>query len=492
MTDTADPSPRARLILAAVSCALVALPFLVVRYAPSTDIPQHVAQMRLFLEAASDPSGPYRVQWLTPYYAGYAVLGPLFALVDPVAAARLALMAAALLWAASAHGLAAWRGRPSASAVLASVCAFNLSLYFGFYSFLFGWPLFAVWLYATAPRRAPASSAGLVARAAAVFALGTLLFLTHALWFAAAALWAGVSLAIRRRDRGDAAALVAGTAAALALPAVWYLRFAGSQYAAAPTQWALLGRYADGMFTFNSAIGGLRGPVDAVILLAAVAWPLAGVWQNRRALAERSDGYLAAAGATFLLAAVVLPMRFQSTIVFGPRWLSVALVLLLLAAPAPRLGRRTALVACAVLAAYCAQTALMWRGFETAELSGLDDALAAVPERSRLMQLDFVDHSEFLTIFVVDYMNVYAQAQKGGTVNFSFASFPHSFVVFENPADASPPWGDRPDPRYFDYALVDATPAGHDRVREAGYLPVTEDGRWRLYRTPASGAPPPS
>jgi hypothetical protein len=54
---TAPPGPleaRLRLSLALVSCVLVALPFLAVSYPPITDLPQHTAQVRLFLETHFD------------------------------------------------------------------------------------------------------------------------------------------------------------------------------------------------------------------------------------------------------------------------------------------------------------------------------------------------------------------------------------------------------------------------------------------------------
>ena len=51
-----------------VASALLALtPFFVVTFPPITDLPQHLAQVRLFGEALADPDGPYGIQWWTPY-----------------------------------------------------------------------------------------------------------------------------------------------------------------------------------------------------------------------------------------------------------------------------------------------------------------------------------------------------------------------------------------------------------------------------------------
>src|SRR5262245_37973151 len=66
-------SARARMVAALLGGALLALPFLAVRFPPITDLPQHVAQIRLFLAALADPDGAYRIQWFTPYSAAYVV-----------------------------------------------------------------------------------------------------------------------------------------------------------------------------------------------------------------------------------------------------------------------------------------------------------------------------------------------------------------------------------------------------------------------------------
>ncbi|MBP1767877.1 MAG: hypothetical protein H6P98_1992, partial [Candidatus Aminicenantes bacterium] len=57
--------PRERFVLAALCCGLAALPFLLVKFPPITDLPQHAAQVRLFGEAVSGPDSPYRIQWMT-------------------------------------------------------------------------------------------------------------------------------------------------------------------------------------------------------------------------------------------------------------------------------------------------------------------------------------------------------------------------------------------------------------------------------------------
>src|SRR5262245_58813901 len=46
---------RTRVLAAVLCAAFVAMPFLMVRYPPITDLPQHVAQIRLLLAALGNP-----------------------------------------------------------------------------------------------------------------------------------------------------------------------------------------------------------------------------------------------------------------------------------------------------------------------------------------------------------------------------------------------------------------------------------------------------
>src|SRR4030042_2228758 len=87
-----------RIIFAVLCCLLAAVPFLVVKFPPITDLPQHAAQIRLFGEALSQPDSPYRIQWLTPYSLVYAVLGGRWVAFGPENAGRIGMLLLALLW----------------------------------------------------------------------------------------------------------------------------------------------------------------------------------------------------------------------------------------------------------------------------------------------------------------------------------------------------------------------------------------------------------
>jgi hypothetical protein len=89
-------------------------------------------------------------------------------------------------------------------------------------------------------------------------------------------------------------------------------------------------------------------------------------------------------------------------------------------------------------------------------------------------------------------MQTYAWAQvlRGGTLNFSFASYPTSLVVFRS--SQSPRWTPKlywfphhlrsTDLDHFDYVIVNGSPREHELFARWRVTPVTTTGRWRLYR----------
>ena len=109
----AGERPRWRLLSLAACCVLAAVPFLSVQFAPITDLPQHLAQIRLLHETIADPDGPYRIQWLTPYLLAYLPLTLAWQLSQSEAAGRPAMLILALLWTLAIHALAFKRERPS-------------------------------------------------------------------------------------------------------------------------------------------------------------------------------------------------------------------------------------------------------------------------------------------------------------------------------------------------------------------------------------------
>ncbi len=479
------------------SALLVAVPFLVVTFPPAADLAQHVAQVRLFAEAMGGGS-PYAVQWATPYSLVYLIFGLAWAAVGPLAAGRVGLLVVAVLWVGAVHLLAAGRGRPVAAAVLASVLVFSQSLYWGFAPFLLGWPAFVLW-FLLSVRRAPPRG-GAAGEAALFLGGAALLYVSHALWLAAGIGWLAVEAVAFRRPWRRLLPRLAGVAPVAVAAAVWFAHLSGSAFSTPPL-WVFPLRRLDPRWWVEAAFGGLRGNLETLGLVAILGWLLAAFLTHRDDLRERSDPALALLGATFLAVVLLGPDKYTNTIEFDTRWMPPALVALLLAAPAPRLrpGAARALAA-AALAVWVLVTALTWRRFERVDLSGLRPALAALPAAPRVLGLDYrrtsrwIDHQPFLQTFA------WAQVLHGGTLNFSFADFPPSPVVYAPPRRA--PWTgglewypDRlrsTDLAWFDYLLVDAPPPLHDRIAADPQVePVTADGFWRLYRLRHPPPPPP-
>ncbi len=479
-----------RVGVAVVCAVLLAVPFLLVEFPPVADLPQHLAQVRLFPEALAHPDGLYRIQWLTPYGLSYVALGAAWATLPPEAAGRAGMIVLALLWTAAAHALAARAGRPIAAAVLASLVFFNHTVYWGFYSFAFGWPVFVGWVLLTARRlHAPARWTDVPLYLAGAAAL----YLSHALWFATGLAWLVLSSAIMRAPIGGTLVRLASVAPMVAVAAVWYPRLAAAGFDS-PTRWfytptsRLSGRLVDGI------LGGLRGPVEWALVAVLAAWVAAGLWQHRDRLAASVDRPLALAAALLAVWVFFLPDQYSNTIFFASRWAPPAAVLLLLAVPAPTFRPALRLAGAGLVAvAFVGATAASWVLLEATEYSGLRAALSALPAQARVLGLDYVKQSEiakgrpFLQSFA------YAQVYRGADLNFSFAEFAPSPVVYRQPR--RPPWTrglewypERLKPQdlaFFDYVIVNAQPADHARVlgtARAALVPATEAGRWRLYR----------
>ncbi|MBM4325675.1 MAG: hypothetical protein FJ118_00810 [Deltaproteobacteria bacterium] len=481
-------------MLLGLCCLVVAIPFLAVTFPPITDLPQQAAQIRLFLETVKDPEqGPYVIQWFTPYSLSYALLGASWVVFGPLSAGRMAMLTIALLWVIAIHGLASARSRSPESATVASLFVFNHVLYWGFYSFALGWPAFMLWFLLVDRTRATAWSVG---QALLWMGAAVLLYVCHVLWLMAGVCWLVLSSLLFRVSFKEAAIRGLCAAPALALAAVWYPEFATSDMAT-PLLWAtpFLERLSFFRFT-DAALGGLQGFADELILLLVLGWILLAVLQNRNDLKDRMNRPLLAAGLMFLVFAIALPDKYMNTIRFGQRWMPFAMIMLLLALPAPSLTpliRRAAAVT--LVLALSGLTTAAWIMFETKELSGLRGALAALPEYSSLMGLDFVKKSEFIKGRPFIQIFAYGQVLKAARLNFSFAEFSPCLVVYKgrflkpwtSGLEWRPEWVKPSDLDYFEHVLVNGDDRIQDIVRSEPKLePVTEHGRWRLYRVKES------
>ena len=493
---------RGRILLTLLTVAMVALPFLVVDHAPVTDLGQHSAQIRLFLEALEPSDTLYEIQWLTPYATAYLAVGLGWLVAGPLAAGRLGLMLLAIAWVVALHALSARRGRSAAAATLASLLVFNHVLYWGFLGFIAGFPMYVVWwlwCLREAPQEHPWREAVITA------GLAFVLYLTHALWFAAGMLTlAVVTLARRRRWRQLATRWLA-VLPTLLLALSWYRGLSGTTFST-PALWArpLSVRLSPREWV-DAAFGGLHGPLEPLALAVLAAWLGAGLWGHRDALRRHLDRPLAATAGAFLAAAVILPDKLTNTIEFNDRWMPVGLALLVLALPAPRLPRDWhRAVAVIALVVFGLVTAATWHQVERVHLTGFDEAMERLPPEPLLMGLDFSRASPRVKQPVFFQMYAFGQALRGGRLNFSFAEFAPSLVVYEQ--QGRPLWTPglewfpdrvrRGDLGWFDHLLVHGPPQIHAGLAADPALePLHPGGEWGLYRIDGDrlrGAPAPA
>jgi hypothetical protein len=265
----------------------------------------------------------------------------------------------------------------------------------------------------------------------------------------------------------------------------------------APAVWRTnpLERLAPGWLV-DAALGGLRGPIEWLLVGVVAAWVILGIAQHRGRLRDAIDGRLLLGAALLCMFALMLPDTYMSTIRLSQRWMPFAAMLLLLGAPAPRAP--AALLKIAVVGAayaFVAFTTLKWVAFERRELAGLVLALEELPPDQRVLGLDYEQRSEWVRGRPFLQTFAWAQVLRGGTLNFSFASLSTSLVVFRS--DQPKPWTPKlywfprmlrsSDLNYFDYVLVNGTPDVHDGFGAAWRVaPVTVTGRWRLYRVDRS------
>ena len=504
---------RAGWLLAGAVAVVLAIPFLVVTFPPITDLAQQTAQIPLLVDAVTNPDTPYRVQWLNPNGLSYLVLGLSWALFPPLAAGRLAMYGIGLLWLAAIFLLARRRGRPLSAAVLASLFFFNHVVTWGFYSFAIGLPVFVLWLLVTSRDPKRSAWADLLLHAGG----GLLLYLAHALWFAAGGLWLVVWGLVSRWPLRVWVRRLGSQLPAAALGVAWFLRVSGTSFSTPPTWFIPTSERVWGEWLRISFLGSVDGPLEWWVLGVVAGWVALAVaahlW-GRGAEAgggaeappvPGADRQLLTAAAMFVLFYLVLPDKYTSTILFAERWLPGAAVLAVLGVPRlpvrPALARAAALL---LVAAHVLGVAGVWMEFEREELAGLEESLEALPEDSSVLGLSFLQASPRIVGRPFIQTFAYAQVVKGAELNFTFALFPSSLVVYDEIPERpwaeglewNPEYATPDDLSHFDHVLASGEEEVHRQLAARPELePVQDEGVWRLYQVvgaPATPQPPPA
>jgi hypothetical protein len=490
------PVQRKQLILLMLFCGvLVAAPFFLVQFIPSTDLPQHLAQIRLLQEVLKAPhQDTYTVEWLGANTLVYYLLQLNWIVFQPVFAGKMTVLEIALAWVVSIFALAHRKRRSLYSASLACVFIFNAGLYWGFLNFLIGFPIFVLWYFTIIDNEKKRSAFGQIT---AIAGMSFLLFLAHALWLLVGLFLLAVAAIYRRSGIKEILVKVVALAPIGIYGIYWFPKLAAirtqlhfdtaAHWITSPWERVLPHTLTD------SLLGGLRGPTEALVLTGIAVWIGLSVATNRRQIKKSIDKEFLFIG--ILLASVVLfaPEKYVNTIYFASRWAPIAMIFFLLALPQPRL-KESIVFAGAILSITILSftTCFFWTRFEKYEISGLDESLKKITENARVIGLDFVQNSELICGRPFLQTFSYAQVLHGGGLNFSFAEH-HSGILSFAHIDTVYYWTQglewRPervrirDFSRFDYALINGKEDIHRIFSSLPVLtPITTKNRWRLYR----------
>jgi hypothetical protein len=490
-------------VLPCATLLAIALPFFVVTYVPSSDLPQHLAQIRLFLERLSGRhAGVLTIQWFSPNTLVYSLVGLMWVIFPPVLSGKMTMLALALLWSGAVFLLARAFARPLESAVMACVLTLTGSFYWGFINFLSGWPLFVLWLIVLKRQDGESPSPRTLVL---ITACSAALLFAHALWLAAGIGALLILDLMRRAPLRNVARHAVAVAPVLLFAFLWSQRFNASRLQIGfdtGAHWVSLpwDRLSPG-WVDEQVLGGLRGPWNGVILAAILLWGFLAVVTRWGSLRSTWDRELGVIGLVFLLVSLVSPDKYLNTISFSSRWFPAALVMLLVSLPRPNLPRILVIaMPLGVVATHSIVTAGLWRSFEREELSGLNESLQAVPDGSSTLGLDFIKQSAYVRGRPFLQTFAYAQVLRGGELNFSFVLHGSGIIALSAPPAFTwtpnlewyPEQVDVRDFRQFDVALINGTEEMHNTIqRLALAVPLTSSGRWRTYRCVHSSPPPP-
>ena len=529
------------------TCLLVCFPFLFVRYVPITDLPQHLCQIRLFIDYCSQQqlTQGYSLNWSGANSLVYLLLGFDWFLFSPIAAGKALMLELALAWVASIFFIAHRNKRPVEVAVLAGLLVFNALFYWGFINFLIGFPIFLLWQtyvveiqsepmlsktedHHTSPamtkhrdrnqllslrknsatkhsrqktslkspdpdRHEPEqSSRALIIK---IIVLSVLLFLAHALWLAAGALYLLVEDIRRRRTVRQMVLHGIALLPIFTYSLVWYLGFSTARASSAPdtgAHWVINTPFErlHPQWLINALTGGLDGPLEIIVVAGILVWIVLVLLTNREQLRGAVHGGFLWAGVFFTVIVFFAPMQYMNTIGFASRWMPIAVTFFLLSLPMPKMPviYRSGIPLLLAIALF-GTTGFRWHEFETKENTGLTDALDAIPDYASVLGLDYVKSSTILRGRPYMQTFAYAQAVHSSKINFSFAEHQNGIIRTNNRSTQSAylEWyaehvqGE--DFARFDYALINAPPQFHAIFSSLQILkPVTTQGQWRLYR----------
>jgi len=473
----------------------VILPFCFATFVPSTDLPQHLAQIRLLEEILQNPEQTtYKVNWFGANVLIYYLLGFNWLIFSPIATGKITLIELTLLWILSIFILCKKKDGNFASAAIASTFVFNLSLYWGFLNFLIGFPIFTIWyIYVIAPNK----NANQLKTFALTVIISLLLFLAHTLWFIVSIACLAAITVYRYNQWRNYIPQWLGLMPTVVVSAFWFPSFAKTR--------ATLGFDTEAhwfenplqrllpKWIFESLLGGIKSPIEIVVILIIFLWIVLCIKNNFNRIKAKIDrDYVII---SIILAMIVLfaPDKYVNTIYFSSRWAPVAIIFFLLSLPTPlKQKNRMVLLSFIPIIVLSIVTSYYWYKFDKEENSGLSESLDRIPKRARVIGLDFVRESKYIKGRPFLQTFAYSQVLHGGELNFSFAEH-HSGIVsyryrrifrWTTGLEWEAGWVQKSDFKQFDISLINAKEFLHNLFPERLELqPITNTGRWRIYDT---------
>jgi hypothetical protein len=473
---------------------LVIVPFGVVDRPLMADLPQHVAQVRLFYDYwRGTAEGPdLEFQPWTPYLLAYLPMALAWPLLGPEGAGRFGAASMAIAWVAGLHWMAWRRGLSSAAATLASLLVFHQALAWGVLAFISGFPCFVVWLEVL---QVQSRQHSLLRATLWITLAGCGLWFSHALWFLAGLAAYGTAVLIRPGEWSKALAKIMPLLVLLLVLVGLSRRWVAHGFIAEYHEpYRLLERFHPISFR-DSLVGVTWSSLENWVLVAIAVWVGGAaftVWHRRSAY----DRQLFVSASLLFLLYCLLPRYHNHTVLFAQRWLAPAVALVLIALPAPciypKVARGYAMVA---LASMALLVAVHWWQAERSELAGFNEAIAAVDHPVCVVGLDYIHSSQWLLGRPYLQMATWIQIRTGSRTAFSFADLgPQPMVYRVNRQHAIHHdvfWDVRlleaVHLQEFDVVLLRAEPERHAAIAALwGLVPIAppadQPSPWRLYR----------
>lgn len=487
-------------IALAVTSLAVAAPLFSVRYAPFTDLPEHVAAIATLARLLPGGGGaPYEVALGQSQYLAYPLAGALVARVvgDAITANKLLLAVAAILYPFALRSLLRALGRDERLALFGPMLVWTRPLVIGFLPYFASVPIAFFAIAAFVRHRAePSRRRGVI-----VAALGLAVFFAHVSAFVVfvgtALAWSAIDL-VRTRSLRRALALGLPLVPSLAAGAAWWRR--GSLVEHGPAE-------AVGRLPFDRALHAMplwcfdvwRSHLDEIF---AGAWWLAFTIVVALGLLRKAEPAAMKKTLDALVPfAVAAIMYFTTPFHVGAAGyldvrlapIVVALAVLGLRPAAGWRGAAPIALAAVAAVAMAGEAATEMRAIQHDTLGDDFDAiLAHTKPHGRVAMLDFQRRSPRTYFWPYVFVGSYTRATGGDVAGWSFTELPHWPVHYR--ADVAPPkhasfwiydpcqYRYRTDGAYYDDVLVagPVTPFGEGAPGPT-FVPVARSGIFTLY-----------